>query len=487
MFIKFKKYMKNVKSNMISDLQGYKNILNMLELWPLDFQKYVDMLKDTKSNEVIDMLNEVLGDLTKYDIKSAKERLKEHIEILSTHIYTCDSQIRAFDNEKAIGAIEDFPLFFVTLLSIIGNNYLTNREAIKIFGSAISFKGKKNGENKTPEDLWKCDFESLQPLSNYFDIYGNFQNGGDAELLMILFNQLSKATRLKELAIKNDELKLIKYTSLSNKLMIELRNSYEEYLNTAIKREVKAEIKKEKKSEVREEKKSEVREEALEPVIVETEKLSFLTNEDKEIYLAACTLISSLVGRSDYDYYMEALLDIQSLEELYNEEDKEYFDEIINDAINKLKILLNMFHIDKKIRKPEVVFLNDIKGNCYFKEDLDNVDNSLKSKIDLLLEKVKSGNNHRTVLDGNLKAGELLFINGSNLSITFCKIAFDTYLIIGMHSINEGFNLDINRYHLNKKYIEELKELMKNDDARNRMVLDGNLVIETSVARKKVK
>ena len=479
MFIKFKKYMKNVKSNMISDLQGYKNIVNMLELWPLDFQKYVEMLKDTKSNELTNILKEALGDLTKYDIKSAKERLKEHIEILSTHIYTCDSQIRAFDNEKAIGAIEDFPLFYVTLISIICKNCLTNKEAIKIFGSAISFKGKKTGENKTPEDLWKCDFESLRPLSNYFDIYGNFQNGGDSELLMILFNQLSKATRLKELGINNDELKLIKYTSLSNKLMIELRSSYEEYLKTAIKREVKPEMKKEKKSEVRKE--------ALDPIIVETEKLSFLTDEDKEIYLMACNLISSLVGRSDYDYYMEALLDIQSLEELYNEEDKDYFDEIINDAINRLKILLNMFHIDKKIRKPEVVFLNDIKGNCYFKEDLDNVDNSLKSKIDLLLEKVKSGNNHRTVLDGNLKAGELLFINGSNLSISFCKIAFDTYLIIGVHSINEGFNLDINRYHLNKKYIEELKELMKNAEDRNKMVLDGNLVIETSVPRKKVK
>ena len=479
MFIKFKKYMKNVKSNMISDLQGYKNIVNMLELWPLDFQKYVEMLKDTKSNELVNMLNEALGDLTKYDIKSAKERLKKHIEILSTHIYTCDSQIRAFDNEKAIGAIEDFPLFYVTLISIICKNCLTNKEAIKIFGSAISFKGKKTGENKTPEDLWKCDFESLRPLSNYFDIYGNFQNGGDAELFMILFNQLSKATRLKELGINNDELKLIKYTSLSNKLMIELRSSYEEYLKTAIKREVKPEMKKEKKSEVRKE--------ALGPIIVESEKLSFLTNEDKEIYLGACNLISSLVGRSDYDYYMEALLDIQSLEELYNDEDREYFDEIINDAINKLKILLNMFHIDKKIRKPEVVFLSDIKGNCYFKEDLDNIDNSLKGKIDLLLEKVKSGNNHRTVLDGNLKAGELLFINGSNLSISFCKIAFDTYLIIGVHSINEGFNLDINRYHLNKKYIEELKELMKNAEDRNKMVLDGNLVIETSVPRKKVK
>ena len=479
MFIKFKKYMKNVKSNMISDLQGYKNIVNMLELWPLDFQKYVEMLKDTKSNELTNMLKEALGDLTKYDIKSAKEGLKKHIGMLNTQIYTCDSQIRAFDNEKAIGAIEDFPLFYVTLISIICKNCLTNKEAIKIFGSAISFKGKKTGENKTPEDLWKCDFESLRPLSNYFDIYGNFQNGGDAELFMILFNQLSKATRLKELGINNDELKLIKYTSLSNKLMIELRSSYEEYLKTAIKREVKPEMKKEKKSEVRKE--------ALDPIIVETEKLSFLTDEDKEIYLMACNLISSLVGRSDYDYYMEALLDIQSLEELYNDEDKEYFDEIINDAINKLKILLNMFHIDKKIRKPEVVFLNDIKGNCYFKEDLDNVDNSLKSKIDLLLEKVKSGNNHRTVLDGNLKAGELLFINGSNLSISFCKIAFDTYLIIGVHSINEGFNLDINRYHLNKKYIEELKELMKNAEDRNKMVLDGNLVIETSVPRKKVK
>ena len=479
MFVKFKKYMKNVKSNMISDLQGYKNIVNMLELWPLDFQKYVEMLKDTKSNELVNMLKEALGDLTKYDIKSAKVVLKEHIEILSTHIYTCDSQIRAFDNEKAIGAIEDFPLFYVTLISIICKNYLTNKEAIKIFGSAISFKSKKNGENKTPEDLWKCDFESLKSLSNYFDIYGNFQNGGDSELLMILFNQLSKATRLKELAINNDELKLIKYTSLSNKLMIELRSSYEEYLNNIVKAEVKLEIKKEKKPEVMKE--------TLEPVIVETEKLSFLTDEDKEIYLMACTLISSLVGRSDYDYYMEALLDIQSLEELYNDEDREYFDEIINDAINKLKILLNMFHIDKKIRKPEVVFLSDIKGNCYFKEDLDNIDNSLKSKIDLLLEKVKSANNHRTVLDGNLKAGELLFINGSNLSISFCKIAFDTYLIIGVHSINEGFNLDINRYHLNKKYIEELKELMKNAEDRNKMVLDGNLVIETSVPRKKVK
>lgn len=479
MFIKFKKYMKNVKSNMISDLQGYKNIVNMLELWPLDFQKYVEMLKDTKSNELTNILKEALGDLTKYDIKSAKERLKKHIGMLNTQIYICDSQIRAFDNEKAIGAIEDFPLFYVTLISIICKNCLTNKEAIKIFGSAISFKGKKTGENKTPEDLWKCDFESLRPLSNYFDIYGNFQNGGDAELFMILFNQLSKATRLKELGINNDELKLIKYTSLSNKLMIELRSSYEEYLKTAIKREVKPEMKKEKKSEVRKE--------ALDPIIVEAEKLSFLTDEDKEIYLMACNLISSLAGRSDYDYYMEALLDIQSLEELYNEEDKEYFDEIINDAINRLKILLNMFHIDKKIRKPEVVFLNDIKGNCYFKEDLNNVDNSLKSKIDLLLEKVKSGNNHRTVLDGNLKAGELLFINGSNLSISFCKIAFDTYLIIGVHSINEGFNLDINRYHLNKKYIEELKELMKNAEDRNKMVLDGNLVIETSVPRKKVK
>ena len=479
MFIKFKKYMKNVKSNMISDLQGYKNIVNMLELWPLDFQKYVEMLKDTKSNELTNILKEALGDLTKYDIKSAKERLKKHIGMLNTQIYICDSQIRAFDNEKAIGAIEDFPLFYVTLISIICKNCLTNKEAIKIFGSAISFKGKKTGENKTPEDLWKCDFESLRPLSNYFDIYGNFQNGGDAELLMILFNQLSKATRLKELGINNDELKLIKYTSLSNKLMIELRSSYEEYLKTAIKREVKPEIKKEKNSEVREE--------TLESVTFEAEKLNFLTDEDKEIYLGACNLISSLVGRSDYDYYMEALLDIQSLEELYNDEDREYFDEIINDAINKLKILLNMFHIDKKIRRPEVVFLSDIKGNCYFKEDLDNIDNSLKSKIDLLLEKVKSGNNHRTVLDGNLKAGELLFINGSNLSISFCKIAFDTYLIIGVHSINEGFNLDINRYHLNKKYIEELKELMKNDEDRNKMVLEGNLVIETSVTRKKVK
>ena len=262
--------------------------------------------------------------------------------------------------------------------------------------------------------------------------------------------------------------------------MTVLRHDYEEFL--------KKDISPSEKNKVKTEKQKEAREAVMvEYEIPENEKLSFLSDENKNIYFKACNVIGSLIGRSDYNYYMEAILDIQSLEELYEDDDKEYFDEIINEAIFKLKMLLNMFHTNEVSRDVELIFLNDVKGDCYFTDDLNKIDKGMRNKIDLLFEKIKSGNNHRAVLNDNLKAGELLFINGINLSISFCRIAIDTYLIIGIHSINDGFNQDINRYFLNKKYIEKLKELVKDDEFRNKLVDENKLVIETSIVRKREK
>lgn len=480
MFVKFKEYMRDVKNNIFNAIYSLENALEFLNMWVFDFQKFVDMLKTTGFNDTLDALNDILGDLSKWDKETAKVQIKEHIEILKSHIYTCDSLIRAFDNEKAIGLVDDFPLFYVTLITTLHNERLTGEEVIKIFGSAVVFKSKKGGENKSLEDLWKCNFETLNMLSNYFDIYGNFQNGGDSDLFITLFNNLSKATRIKDFAFKNKELQNVDYIKVSDEFMTVLRHDYEEFLKKDISLSEKNEGKTEQQKEVREA----VMVEYEKP---EYEKLSFLSDENKNIYFKACNVIGSLIGRSDYNYYMEAILDIQSLEELYEDADKEYFDEIINEAIFKLKMLLNMFHTNEVSRDVELIFLNDVKGDCYFTDDLNKIDKGMRNKIDLLFEKIKSGNNHRAVLNDNLKAGELLFINGINLSISFCRIAIDTYLIIGIHSINDGFNQDINRYFLNKKYIEKLKELVKDDEFRNKLVDENKLVIETSIVRKREK
>lgn len=480
MFVKFKEYMRDVKNNIFNAIYSLENALEFLDMWVFDFQKFVDMLKSAGFNDTLDALNDILGDLSKWDKETAKVQIKEHIEILKSHIYICDSLIRAFDNEKAIGLVDDFPLFYVTLITTLHNERLTSEEVIKIFGSAVVFKSKKGGENKSLEDLWKCNFETLNMLSNYFDIYGNFQNGGDSDLFITLFNNLSKATRIKDFAFKNKELQNVDYIKVSDEFMTVLRHDYEEFL--------KKDISPSEKNKVKTEKQKEAREVVMvEYEIPENEKLSFLSDENKNIYFKACNVIGSLTGRSDYNYYMEAILDIQSLEELYEDDDKEYFDEIISEAILKLKMLLNMFHTNDVSRDVELIFLNDVKGDCYFTDDLNKIDKGMRNKIDLLFEKVKSGNNHRAVLNENLKAGELLFINGINLSISFCRIAIDTYLIIGIHSINDGFNQDINRYFLNKKDIEKLKELVKDDEFRNKLVDENKLVIETSIVRKREK
>ena len=137
-----------------------------------------------------------------------------------------------------------------------------------------------------------------------------------------------------------------------------------------------------------------------------------------------------------------------------------------------------------KERVPELVFLNDAKGNCYFEEDVNRIDRGFRGDINLLIEKVKSDGNCRIVLGSNLKRSDLLFVLKSNVAITYCKIAEDTFLVVGVHTLNDGFDQEINRFLANKDYIEELKQLIKNDEYREKLVNEGKLVIEDNITRK---
>jgi len=470
MFIKFKDYIRKIKNNVNCDLEDLKLTLKVIEAAPFEYALFAKTVKETNFPLIFNVFNDVFGeDFTKYNKEIVIAIIKERIEILEKYLKNYNSLIRAFDSEKAIGNILDFPFFFTTLVTLFNKKYLTCYEVTRIFGSEVAFMGKRGGENKTREDLWKFNFDVLKMLSKYFDIYGNFLNGGDTELFIILFNNLSKASKIAEFDKEG-------YAIAAEIFTTQLKQNYEMFLKNEKKIQVE-------KTVVKVEKKKIVVKEVFE-TDENKEKMTFLTEEDKAIYNKACKVIESIKGRSDYEYYMQAILDIQSLDELYDQNDKEYFDEIIKEAIDKLRVLLNMNKDVVKERVSELVFLNDAKGNCYFEEDVNRIDRGFRGDINLLIEKVKSDGNCRIVLGSNLKRSDLLFALKSNVAITYCKIAEDTFLVVGVHTLNDGFDQEINRFLANKDYIEELKQLIKNDEYREKLVNEGKLVIEDNITRK---
>ncbi len=327
MFIKFKDYVRKIKKGVSDDLEDLKLTLKVIEGSPFEYSSLAKMVEETNFPLISNVFNDVFGkDFTKYNKEIVIAKINERIGLLEKYLKNHNSLIRAFDNEKAIGNILDFPFLFATLLTLFNKKHLTCDEVTKIFGSEVAFMGKRGGENKSREDLWKCNFDTLKRLSEYFDIYGNFLNGGDTELFIILFNNLSKASKIAEFDKEG-------YAIAAEIFTTQLKQNYETFLKNETKTPVE-------KTVVKVEKKKMVVKEVLETDEIK-EKMTFLTDEDKAIYNKACRVIESIKGRSDYEYYMQAILDIQSLDELYDQNDKEYFDEIIKEAIDKLSELVN--------------------------------------------------------------------------------------------------------------------------------------------------
>ena len=130
-------------------------------------------------------------------------------------------------------------------------------------------------------------------------------------------------------------------------------------------------------------------------------------------------------------------------------------------------------------RENEIVFLKNSKSSFYVSDDILKIDKGLRKKINTLFDKLLNNVNTRTVLNNNIKRGELLFVNDSNLVLTYCKLCSDTSLVIGIHPVKEGMNEDINRYLLNKKYIESLKTLVKDNNSREELVSSSRLLVKT--------
>lgn len=378
---------------------------------------------------------------------------EEYIKSLEKVIFTTDSMIRAFDKTKCIGKINDFSLLIVCLSLGYMANKIELEKVINILGSAIKFNYTK----------YSKDNLLLKALSNYFDNNGNFVKYGNGLELVELLKKL-----YKENIDENSMDK--KVDVIFNSLIINIGVNYDEFLENA-----KEEVVEDKKKIKRE--KVEVEEHL--PEEETRKKYPFLSKEEKEIYEYCSNNIESISYRSDYQYYLEACKDIQSLDLLYQDLENSEVLEIKNEVMEKLYSLVRLIGPLHYNRENEIVFLKNSKSSFYVSDDILKIDKGLRKKINTLFDKLLNNVNTRTVLNNNIKRGELLFVNDSNLVLTYCKLCSDTSLVIGIHPVKEGMNEDINRYLLNKKYIESLKVLVKDDNSREELVSSSRLLVKT--------
>ena len=378
---------------------------------------------------------------------------EEYIRSLEKVIFTTDSMIRAFDGTKCIGKINDFSLLIVCLSLGYMTNKIELESVINILGSAIKFNYTK----------YSKDNLLLKNLSNYFDNNGNFIKYGNGLELVELLKKLYKED------IDEDNMDK-KVNVIKDSLIINIGVSYEEFLEN-----IKEEVVEEKRVNKREK----VEVERLLPEEETREKYPFLSKEEKEIYEYCSSNIESISYRSDYQYYLEACKDIQSLDELYQDLEKDEVLEIKNEVMEKLYSLVRLIGPLHYNRENEIVFLKNSKSSFYVSDDILKIDKGLRKKITTLFDKLLNNVNTRLVLNNNIKRGELLFVNDSNLVLTYCKLCSDTSLVIGIHPVAYGMNEDINRYLLNKKYIESLKMIVKDDSKREELVDSSGLLVKT--------
>ena len=423
-----------------------------------NFKKFLRMLKRTikmdmslvqKAVNAVDL--QILA-LFSGSSKKISENKTLYTEFTNTHYfsetkalyYDLDSIIRAFDNEKCVGKINDFTFLFF----LLSHCYALKSEKIfdicKIFGSAVKFNSLKYYKND----------EALLELSKYFDLNGNFTDYHGESFLKALKNVVDFEK------IHTDDL------NMSFNIMTTVMKQFDT-LQKVIRSESKK-LKEEPKIIPR--KKSEYVKEEIKQEIVEDEKFKFLTDEEKISYEYCSANITRISYRGDYSYYLEAIRDLQSLDELYDELSLEERENIKNEIFDKLNALMLILGPSVNNREKNVIFLQKHKNSFYFSEDALTIDKSLRKKIPKLIEKIKNDVNFRIVLDSNIKRGELLFVNDANLTVTFCKLSEDTILVIGLHLVNKGLSESIKRYLFNKDFIDNLKENIKNDVVREELV-----------------
>ena len=382
-----------------------------------------------------------------------------YIYMMKKAYHMVDNMVRAFDSEKCIGKIDDFSLLFLFLVKSYTLRKIKIFELYKIFGSAVKFNSLK----------YYKDNKALLELSKYFELDGKFTSYEGRESLMEALKAVVNYEELYE--TMSDEF----FSEMSihniNSVLMQADICRRVYLDNLV-------INKSSEKSETVSKRQYVKEkfDASEEIV---EKLKFLNAEEKTLYDNCSMNISKISYRSDYGYYLEAIKDLQSLDELYDELDEEEREEIKNEAIDKLRALALLLGSFTSERTNSIIFLPNNKEGFYFSEDILTIDKGLRKKVPALFEKIYNGINTRCVLDSSFKRGEVLFVNDANITMTFCKLSDDTTLVIGLHTIADGLDEDINRYLLNKKTIDNLKDLIKNDLEREKLIkASENLVLK---------
>ena len=200
----------------------------------------------------------------------------------------------------------------------------------------------------------------------------------------------------------------------------------------------------------------------------------YLKNFDLELWQQASLKVQEL---KPYDKtrieLLEVLKEISSIKSLYLEtndsEDKLYLEEELAGLFEKLALLLE--EKEEMASDNNLVFLTVKNGICYFSEDVMTLDKGIRKRTYSLLNKIKVENarkfNKLPINDYNI-----FQVLNKDVQILFLELYPGVYMIIGTCIIGRK-NFDIvNRVNnlINKKYIEELMLMVKDEDFRSKLL-----------------
>lgn len=429
-FIEFKNILRTIRKSYeerVQELEGKKQDLES----KLDNNKYKIYLK-TK------------GLFYSYfkEIEASLESIKKEINAIKDLINIIIQLIRTYDNEKAIGTINNPGMLLYIIKVAVDNDLINTETASVILGSSFVFDAthyKNNSNNKPSEQL--C----LEKIACYYNIDGTFRSIGSSGRLESLYMELCNR------ALESNPFESANYNSLLKykQFIGEIKRLYE---NTKIEKMPVARVAKE--NIVKD----------YNPRLKELKK-----------YYKNGKLIKIPSDLQEFELLLiDCGIDIQ---------EKRYIYKLVEEALNSSRVI--EVPVSNEIEMPvaesnNLVFLTDPDGNRYFDLDLATISKAGKKRAAKTLAKIKPNlrSHFRRVycrVDTNFEMYEVI---NCDIHIIFVELDAGIYLVLGIAPTGKNYEVISRRYFApqNKEHIIEIKKCLKNDEEREKL-LDDNAIV----------
>lgn len=440
-FIEFKNILRTIR-------KSYEERIQELEVKKQDLESKLD-------NNKYKIYLKTRGLFYSYfkETESSIESIIKEINAIKELINIIIQLIRTYDNEKAIGTINNPGMLLYIIKVAVDNDLISTETASVILGSSFVFDAthyKNSSSKKSSEQL--C----LEKIANYYNIDGTFRSNGSPGRLESLYMELCNK------ALESNPFEAANYNSLLKykQFIGEIKRLYE---NIQSKEMPVAKPVKEKNVK------------DYNPRLKELKK-----------YYKNGKIVKIPSDLQEFELLLvDCGIDIQ---------EKRYIYRLIEEALSSSRAVETpvSYEIEMPVAESNnLVFLTASDGNRYFDLDLESISKPGKKRAAKTLAKIKPNlrSNFRRVycrVDTNFEMYEVV---NSDIHIIFVEIDAGIYLILGIAPTGKNYETISRRYFApqNKEYIDEIKRSLKNDEEREKLLDDNTIVFanDLSLTREK--